>query len=246
MSRQLFVILTKHYGVRGDLSFDLPHIGNGAFTCLWRGVALLLAKSSAQLAGPPIEGTSECDPPTAGLQESQSAFENRLDIDDRSAVDCLRTVHLKPAVPVYAQNRCAVQPYWVGPVRRTGCKHPHHRFLHITSRLHLENRALRFMEPRGNPDVLSRLDAVGALDKSWIDFQFRIGRALPSLQVERRSAPRVGNVPIGEISKLFGISITGPQNGSKPTLLRPAARTYDCSRPGLEASLDTWRGKFQS
>jgi hypothetical protein len=64
--------------------------------------------------------------------------------------------------------------------------------------------------------------------------------------VERRSAPRGGNVPIGEVSKLFGISITGPQNGSKPTLLRPAARRTIAARPGLEASLDTWRGKFQS
>ena len=47
--------------------------------------------------------------------------------------------------------------------------------------MHLENRAMRFMEPCENPNVLSGLDAVEALYKSWMDFQSCIGRALPSL-----------------------------------------------------------------
>src|SRR5713101_6466638 len=37
-----------------------------------------------------------------------AVFENWLDIDDRSAVDCLQSLHLKPAVRVYAQNLCTV------------------------------------------------------------------------------------------------------------------------------------------
>lgn len=46
-----------------------------------------------------------------------AAFENRLDVDDRSAVDCLQMLHLKPAVPVYAQklSRGAGLLGWAGP-----------------------------------------------------------------------------------------------------------------------------------
>ncbi len=52
--------------------------------------------------------------------------------------------------------------------------------------------------------------------------------------------------PIGEISKLFGISITGAQKWIEANLLRPAARRKLAARPGLEASLDSWRGNFHS
>src|SRR5450432_3277025 len=50
-------------------------------------------------------------------------FENRLDIDNRSAVDRFQTLHIQPTVPVYAQNLRAMQAYRVGPIRRTGRKY---------------------------------------------------------------------------------------------------------------------------
>jgi hypothetical protein len=108
-------------------------------------------------------------------------FENRLDIDDRSAVDCLQALHLKPAVRIYAQNLCTVQSYRIGPVWRTSGKHTHQSVQHNASRVDLENRAPRFMEPRENPDILSGLDAVEAPGKLRMDFQPCIGRALPTL-----------------------------------------------------------------
>jgi hypothetical protein len=108
-------------------------------------------------------------------------FEHRLDINDRSTIDCLQTLHQERAGRIYIQDLHTVQAYRIWPVRRTGCKHSHHRIQHITSRMDLEGRAPRFMEPRENPNVLARLDAVDALGEGRIDFQPRIWRPLPSL-----------------------------------------------------------------
>src|SRR5947209_11133652 len=85
-------------------------------------------------------------------------FDNGLDVDDGSAVDCLQILHLKPAVPLDLENLYTVQTYRIRPVRRTSCKHARQRVPHITSRVHLENGALRFMQPRENPNLLTRLD----------------------------------------------------------------------------------------
>lgn len=48
--------------------------------------------------------------------------------------------------------------------------------------MYLEDRALCFMEPRQNPNVLSGLDATEASGKRWLDVQSYIGRALISLR----------------------------------------------------------------
>lgn len=69
----------------------------------------------------------------------------------------------------------------VGPIWRARGKHSHRGILFIASRMHLEDRALRLMEPRKDPDVLSRFNAVKSPDKIRMDLQPRIGSTLPSL-----------------------------------------------------------------
>lgn len=109
------------------------------------------------------------------------ALENRLDIDDWSAVDCFQPLHFEPAIVIDAQDLCAMHSDRVGPIRRTRGKHSHQGILLIASRMHLEDRALRLMKPRKYPDVLSRFNAVEPPDKIRMDLQPRIGSALPSL-----------------------------------------------------------------
>jgi hypothetical protein len=148
----------------------------------WRRVQQKVAKVTKgftefklQAAGPVASSAAR------GSSKIAAPFDNRLDVDDRSTIDCLQILHLKPAIPLHAKNLCTVQAYRVRSVRRTSCKHALHGVPHVISRMYLENGALRFMEPRENPNVISSLDAVEARDRSRIDFQSCIGSALPSL-----------------------------------------------------------------
>ena len=74
-----------------------------------------------------------------------------------------------------------MQPDRVWTVRRTCGKRAYQRILRIASRMHLENRALRFVQPGENPDVLARLDAGEALAEFRKNFEFGIRRAFRSL-----------------------------------------------------------------
>src|SRR6185312_1562010 len=108
-------------------------------------------------------------------------LENRLDIDDWSAVDCFQPLHFERAIVIDAQDLCAMHSDWVGTIRRSRGKHSHQGILLLASRMHLEDRALRLMEPCKDPDVLSRFNAVESPDEIRMDIQPRIGSALPSL-----------------------------------------------------------------
>ena len=69
----------------------------------------------------------------------------------------------------------------VRAVGRTGGKHACQRILRIASRMHLENGALRFVQPGENSDVLARLDAGETFQEFRKNFEFCIRRALRAL-----------------------------------------------------------------
>src|SRR5713101_3909323 len=99
------------------------------------------------------------------------------------------------------------------------------------------------MEPRENPNFLSRFNAVEALDKSRMDFQSCIGRALPSL-TGSAGALLEGGVYIADrrnIEALWDIHNSGAKmDRNQPYLnhlnLRPAARRKFAARPALVAA----------
>src|SRR5689334_7675911 len=85
-----------------------------------------------------------------GRSEIAVPLDDGLDVDDRSTVNCLQTVHVEPALSVHTENLYAVQADGIRPVRRAGCKHAG-QTVHVAARVHLENGALRFMQPGKNP-----------------------------------------------------------------------------------------------
>src|SRR5262249_46656003 len=143
--------------------------------------------------------------------------ENRFDIHDRSAVDRLQTLDVKPAVPIDSQDLRAVQTDRIRPIGRTSCEHPGQRVPNLASRVYLENGSSRLMKPGKNPDLLPGLNSMEALDESRIDLQFSIGRPFPSLAgragafLERRANPAdrrdlegLGNFHPGSIQRRPG------------------------------------------
>ena len=110
-----------------------------------------------------------------------TALQNRLDIENGRAVDCFQSLHLNAAQSVDTENHCAVESNRVGPIGRTSCEHARKRISQITSRMHLQNRSLRFMEPRQNPNVLARFDARKAVDECRIDLEPSVRRTVPCL-----------------------------------------------------------------
>ena len=72
-----------------------------------------------------------------------------------------------------------------GPVRGASGKDSGQSIARIFSGMHFERRTDRLMEIGENPGILAGLDAVKSVDKLGIDFQSRIGRALPSLTTSK-------------------------------------------------------------
>src|SRR5215469_3097230 len=108
-------------------------------------------------------------------------LENRLDIEDRRAVDCLQPVHLQPALVSYVYNLCAMEPNRVGPVRGTRSEHACEWVARISARPHGEGRTLAFMQPGEDPNFVPRPNPVETLHKRGEDLQLRMGRILPAL-----------------------------------------------------------------
>ena len=115
------------------------------------------------------------------MQRIAAGLDNRFDVDNRGGVDRFQAFDLQQTRRIHAQNFGAVQSDWVRAVGRTSRKYAGERILQIASRVNLKDRAVRFMKPRQNPNVLADFDAIQTTDKRGKDVECCVGRTLRSL-----------------------------------------------------------------
>jgi hypothetical protein len=108
-------------------------------------------------------------------------FEDRFDIEDRGAVDCLKTQDLQKAAALYAQKFGPVQSEGVGAVGGASRKDAQDRVAGIATGTHFEGGAARLVQPCQNPKILPWLESVKTIDKIGEEFEPRIRRSLPRL-----------------------------------------------------------------
>ena len=109
------------------------------------------------------------------LQWCGLAIKDWLDVDHRSAIDCLNSLHLDEPASVYAKDLGAVKTYRIGPVGGTGREYS--RKASLSARIHFQRRTPRFMQPCQHPNVLPGLNPIEPFNELRIDFQRGFWRA---------------------------------------------------------------------
>src|SRR5215468_1575761 len=82
------------------------------------------------------------------------AIKDRLDVDDRRAVESLEVPDLEPRGARDLDDPHAVNPDRVGPVRRPGTEHAAHWGAPVVPRMYAQRFAITAVQPRQHQDLL--------------------------------------------------------------------------------------------